>query len=116
MPYPTAFFIHSVTIRHATGETTDDGHGGLIPVTEDTVSVCRLSTQTETIKVSGQSTYLTSTPKIALPPATVIQEKDQIISTVTGYTGTFTVNQVKAVYEATRETISHYTCLLSAVV
>lgn len=116
MPYPTAFMIHSVTLRHQTGETTRDDYYNIVPVFEESTTICRLSTQTETVQVAGQAAYIVSTPKIALPSDVEIIENDQIVSTVTGYEGTFTANQVKAVYEPTREAISHYTCKLAAVV
>jgi hypothetical protein len=115
MPYPIVFFIHSATIRHATGATTEDQWGNVAPVTADTTTVCRFSKQDEQFEIAGQSAYLTTVPKIALPPATTISENDQIISTVQGYSDTFRVNEVRVVYEGSREVISHITCKLAAV-
>ena len=115
MVYPIVFFIHSATIRHATGATTEDQWGNVVPVTVDTVSVCRFSKQDEQLEIAGQSAYFTTVPKIALPPATTISENDQIISTVQGYSDTFRVNEVRVVYEGSREVISHITCKLAAV-
>ena len=116
MPYPIVFFIHSATIRHATGATTVDQWGNVVPVTADTVSVCRFSKQEEQLEIAGQSAYFTTVPKIALPPTTTIAKYDHVISTVQGYSDTFIVNEVRVVYEGSREIISHITCKLAAVV
>lgn len=113
--YPTAFMVHSCVIIHATGTYTEDDYGNQIPVTTSTTSICRFSQQKEQI-TDGNNIYTKSTPKIALPPTATIEENDTITSTEIGYTDTFSVKSVKAVYYPTVKTISHFSCELAAVV
>lgn len=113
--YPSAFMVHSCAVIHATGAYSMDDYGNQIPVTSSTTTKCRFSQNKEQVS-DGTSIYLKSIPKIAIPPEVSIAEEDKITSIVTGYTGTYNVKSLKAVYYPTTETVSHYSCELVAVV
>lgn len=109
--------IHSCTVRSPSGEYTEDEYGNLVPVTLDTVTICRFSRQKEMMNSNGSSLgYIQMSPKVAIPSDVSVNEEDKIISTVTGYSGTFNVLSVKAVYYPTTNEVSHYSCELAAVV
>lgn len=112
MVLPTVFLIHSATIRHTTGYTID-GYGNQVPATTDTEVSCRFVSAKEEM---GSAGYIASVPRILLPADTVVEDEDQIISTVAGFAETYHVTAKNVVYEAATNAVSHITCELAAVV
>lgn len=116
MVYPSVFFIHSATIRHATGYI-EDPYGNRVPTTTDTVVSCRFVGADETNQVGGTVIgVIESIPRAVFPPGTVIEDNDKVISTVDGFVGTYNVMPRKVIYEAVVEQVSHIICGLTAVV
>lgn len=80
--------------------------------TATTVS-CRFYNSTE-IRRGDPGMYV-STPRVVLPQGTTVSEGDTIVSTTTGFYGSFKINSVKQVYEAATATVSHISCEIVAI-
>ena len=67
-------------------------------------------------KKIGAGLILETLPRVLFAPTVTVTEGDQLISTETGYAGTFGIRTVKMVYEAAVKTVSHISCEIGAVV
>jgi len=117
MVYPTVFLIHSATIQNLTRELNSSGEM-IVSDTVETIVSCRFVAAKEVLQPGGSSLVgsIKSLPSIVLPPGTTISDLDKIVSTVDGFTGTYTAVGKKVIYEAAIEDISHITCNLAGVV
>jgi hypothetical protein len=80
--------------------------------TATTVS-CRFGYATE-IRRGDPGMYV-STPRVVLPQGTTVSEGDTIVSTTTGFYGSFKILNIKQVYEPATATVSHISCEIVAI-
>lgn len=110
-------FPHTCTLRHQTG-TGVDAYGQPSATTTDYPNTpCRFVKPQETLKkITGNTiTFQEALPQVMLPNnITGLLDGDQIISTVTGFVGTFNVHAPLARYRMAD--LSHWTADILKVV
>jgi hypothetical protein len=101
----------SATVNGAVGEAFD-GNGELVYTNVSTIVECRFVGPQESFR--GKPVMIVSNPRVLLPAGTAVNEGDTLTSTTLGFAGTFRINSVKQVYEATQAVVSHITCEIVA--
>ena len=112
-PALSSVYLHTCTIRHRTG-WVQDTHGGTGPVSTDTVTPCKFYHCQVTGAARGGIPILFDAVKIVLPGTVTITNEDQIITTATGYAGTYQV--LDAEPGSTRGGIRNYDCSIQKVI
>ena len=75
--------------------------------------VCRFFSLTNSNPVSGEVTYGQDGLYVMLPPTATIDDGDTLASTDSGYTGTYTIGEVKPAYSL--GSLHHYTSKLTRI-
>jgi hypothetical protein len=105
--------VPGAAVANGTVQDYMNSSGQLVYTTTDTTVSCRFGMQMEAQQ--GLPGMFVATPRVVLPAGTVVNEGDTIVSTVTGYYGSYRINSIKQVYEAAQNSVSHITCELVAI-
>ena len=107
--------IPGAAVANGTTSITLDSYGqqSKTPVTSSVI--CRFSASLlggmTSNPVTGETTYNQDNLHVMLPPTSTLVEDDTIVSTDTGYAGTYVINEVKPAYAL--GSLHHYTARLS---
>ena len=111
--------IHTCNILSRTTATKNE-YGEAATYTDSSQNnvACRFFT---TNKVSGRilsgasGEHILSVPMVMIPPTATVNRGDLIVSTVTGFAGTFRVENVNPIYWLFYNYVHHYECELEAI-
>lgn len=79
---------------NGTIEDAFDTSGQLVYSDIDATIACRFYSQNEAVQKSGQAMYIVTSQKVMIPSDVTPLDGDQLITTATGYEGTYTIGPV----------------------
>lgn len=112
-----AAMIHSCVLWSKTPKTYNE-YGEVATTTDASQNtVCRFFTTNAVSGIlSAQSgEHVLEVPKVMLPSSVTVDEGYLVVSTVTGFAGTYRVEHVNPVYWLFYNSIHHYECELEAI-
>ena len=72
-----------------------DTNGELVYTDIDTTISCRFYSQKDAVQESGQTLYIVTAQRVMIPATSTPANGDQIITTASGYAGTYTLGNVE---------------------
>lgn len=89
-----------------------DANEQLVFTDIDSTIACRFYSQKDAVQQSGQTLYIVTTQRVMIPATSTPANGDQIISTASGYAGTYKLGNVEPAPSMTG-TPHHWTCDLA---
>ena len=114
-----AGMIHSCVLWSKTPKTYNE-YGEVATTTDASQNtVCRFYNHTGQhagqVISSGSGEHVQALPRVMLPSSVTVDEGYLVVSTVTGFAGTYRVEHVNPVYWLFYNSIHHYECKLEAI-
>ncbi len=89
-----------------------DAYGQLVYSDIDSTIACRFYSQKDAVQQAGQTMYITTTQRVMIPSTYTPVNGDQIITTASGYAGTYTLGNVEPA-PSMAGSPHHWTCDLA---
>jgi hypothetical protein len=103
--------IHTCTLKHYSEGVDAYGQPGLTLATTSTGLACRFYNKSAQMRVAEESIHLESVLTVSLPSSVTVTKGDTVVSTETGFAGTFRVTNVAP--KDGRAVRHHYSCALA---